>query len=387
MRFTRITLLVSLLALVVVPAALALRFTDDSYTMPAGVVGQSYSKQFNGAGGCGPALPYQYTLIGGKLPPGLSLSFGGAITGVPTQAGTFSFWVNLSDQNPPTADWCRPSQAQREFTIEVTGGAPVTPLSIVQSALAPKATVLGQPYSFQFTAQGGGTQTWTVESGALPGGLTLSSSGVLSGTPATSGDFSFTVRVSDGSRSATRSFTLSVVAALKIAAEAVPAGEVARPFKLELAAAGGKGPYAWTVASGSALPSGLSIDGGTGIVSGVPAVAGTFPVKVTVTDALGFTDTIDVKLDLAAKLVLVKKALPSAKAGHAFRARLLAQGGVAPQTWKLVRGSLPAGIHLSKRTGELTGSARRAGTSTIDVQVTDALGGVSHARFVLKVRA
>jgi large repetitive protein len=387
MRFTRITLLVSLLALVVVPAAFALRFTDDSYFMPTGVVGQAYSKQFNGAGGCGPALPYQYTLIGGKLPPGLGLSFAGAITGVPTQAGTFSFWVNLSDQNPPTADWCRPSEAQREFTIEVTGGAPVTPLSIVQSSLAPKATVIGQPYRFQFTAQGGGTQTWTVQSGALPAGVALSSSGLLSGTPATAGDFTFTVRVTDGSRSATQTFTLSVVTALKISAADVPAGEVALPFKLALAAAGGKAPYAWTVASGNALPSGLTLDGGTGVVSGVPTVAGTFPVKLTVTDSLGFTDTLDVQLDLAAKLVLVKKALPSAKAGHAFRARLVAHGGVASQTWKLLHGSLPAGIHLSKRTGELSGTPRHAGTSTIDVQVTDALGGVSHATFVLKVRA
>jgi hypothetical protein len=54
MRLARLTLLVTLLALVVVPAAFALRFTDDSYFMPEGVVGQAYSKQFNGAGGCGP---------------------------------------------------------------------------------------------------------------------------------------------------------------------------------------------------------------------------------------------------------------------------------------------------------------------------------------------
>ena len=109
MRLARTVLLASLIALVVVPAALAIRFTDDSYNMPTGVVGQPYSKQFNGAGGCGPALPYQYSLIGGKLPAGLSLSSTGLISGTPTVAGSFSFWVNLSDQNPPTADW-KPGQ-------------------------------------------------------------------------------------------------------------------------------------------------------------------------------------------------------------------------------------------------------------------------------------
>jgi hypothetical protein len=205
MRFSRVLLIVSLLALVVAPAALAIRFTDDSYNMPIGTVGQSYSKQFNGAGGCGPALPYQYSLIGGKLPPGLSLSSSGQISGTPTQAGSFSFWVNLSDQNPPSADWCRPAEAQREFTIQVNGGSPPPPpLQIVQPALSPKATVMNAPYSFQFTAAGGGTQTWSLKSGALPTGLQLGSNGLLSGTPTATGDFSFTVQVSDGSRSATQ---------------------------------------------------------------------------------------------------------------------------------------------------------------------------------------
>ena len=80
MRFTRITLLSALVALVVVPAALAIRFTDDSFNIPPAYVGQPYTKQFDGRGGCGPALPYQYTIIGGALPPGLSLSLSGLIS-------------------------------------------------------------------------------------------------------------------------------------------------------------------------------------------------------------------------------------------------------------------------------------------------------------------
>jgi len=387
MRLARTTMLVSLLALVVVPAALAIRFTDDSYDMPTGVVGQSYSKQFNGAGGCGPALPYQYKLIGGKMPPGLALSFGGAIEGVPTQAGTYSFWVDLSDQNPPTADWCRPAEAQREFTIEVVGGAPVTPLSIVPTALAPRATVVGQPYSFQFTAQGGGTQTWSVESGTLPTGLTLSPSGLLSGTPTATGDASFTVRVTDGSRTATRSFGLFVVASLKITPTDVPSAEVSQPFRLELAAAGGKASYTWSLAGGAALPEGLTLDGATGVISGVPAAAGAFPVKVAVTDSLGFTDTVDLRLAVADKLALVQRKLPILKAGRAFALQLRTSGGVEPVTWKVVRGSLPTGVRLANASGRLAGKARRAGTWSVGIQVTDALGGVSRATFVLRVRA
>lgn len=387
MRFVRTLLLVSLLALVVVPAAFAIRFTDDSYNMPAGTVGQPYSKTFEGAGGCGPALPYQYTLIGGTLPPGLSLSFSGTISGTPSNAGSYSFWVNLSDQNPPSADWCRPSEAQREFTIVVNGGAQAVPLSIVPTVLAPSATTLDTPYSFQLSAQGGGTQTWSLVSGSLPSGLQLSSSGLISGTPTATGDFTFSVQVSDGTRKASQTYSLTVVQRLKIAAVTVPGGEVSRAFKLQLAATGGKAGYKWSLAGGTTLPAGLTLDGASGVIGGDPTVAGSFPVKVAVTDSLGFTDTVDVNLSFAPKLAITTLALRTAKVGRAFSARLAATGGVAPRAWSIVRGALPAGVHFSQRTGALSGKPRKAGKSTLVVQVTDALGAVSRVKLVLNVKA
>src|SRR4051794_14985044 len=108
MRFTKILVLVVLGALVIAPAALALRFTDESFNTPRGETGKPYSFQFTGAGGCGPALPYQYKVLAGSLPPGLSLSSSGLISGIPTQGGGWSFWVELSDQNPPSQSWCVP---------------------------------------------------------------------------------------------------------------------------------------------------------------------------------------------------------------------------------------------------------------------------------------
>src|SRR5256885_8773694 len=147
MRFTKIFVLVALAALIIAPAALALRFTDDSFNIPNGETGKAFSFQFQGAGGCGPALPYQYKVLAGALPTGLSLSSSGLISGTPSVGGSWSFWVELSDENPPSQSWCIPSSAQREFSISVVGG-----LNIKQNALSPKATFLNEPYSFQLSA-------------------------------------------------------------------------------------------------------------------------------------------------------------------------------------------------------------------------------------------
>jgi hypothetical protein len=118
-RFTRAVLVVSLVALVIVPNAAAIRFTDASRLPPSGAVGSRYFHQFEGHGGCGPALPYQFRILNGSLPPGLSLASNGLVSGTPTQGGRWSFWVELSDQDPPSADWCIPRKSEEEFTINI----------------------------------------------------------------------------------------------------------------------------------------------------------------------------------------------------------------------------------------------------------------------------
>jgi hypothetical protein len=384
MRFTKILVLVVLGALVIVPAALALRFTDDSYNFPVGETGKAYSKQLDGTGGCGPALPYQYKILGGSLPPGLSLSSSGLISGTPTLGGEWSFWVELSDQNPPSASWCIVSSAQREFSITIVQG-----LNIKQNALSPKATFLNEPYSFQLTADGGGSQVWSIKSGSLPAGMGLSSNGLISGTPTATGDFTFVVQVTDTNRTDTETYTLSVVERLKIAPPRSAAGEVGVPYALALKSTGGRPAVTWSLLEGT-LPAGFVLNPATGEITGTPTVAGAYPLKVQVVDTLGLKATVDVPLKVAARLAVVKKPLPAPKVGKLYNAKLKATGGVGPLKWNILGGKpgfLPAGIKFNAKTGAFSGTPTKAGVYRLRLQVVDKLGIKSAIGIILKVKA
>jgi hypothetical protein len=382
MRFTRILLLVSLIALIAAPIALALRFTDESYNPPIGETGKAYSWSFTGAGGCGPALPYQFRLLGSTMPPGLTLDSSGLVHGVPTSAGDYSVWVELSDQDPPSAAWCTTvGKAQREFKFKILQG-----LTILQRQPVLQVGFVNQAYSQQFTAEGGGTQTWSVGSGSLPAGLSLNSStGLLSGTPTQAGDSHFQIKVTDGNRSSVQTYTLPVVEALKITSPTRATALVGKSFTLQLTASGGRTPYRW---SAEVLPAGFTLNADTGAITGTSETPSSNVIKVTVTDALGLQQTVDVNLSVGAKLAIVRGPLPTLKVGKKYSARLTASGGVAPRTWAILGGrpgTLPPGIKFNKRTGVFSGTPTKAGTWRLRMQATDATGAHAAVGILLKV--
>ena len=144
-RFALLFALSVVVAGVVVSSAGALKFADTPcpeagaggvWTCPQGIVGTPYSVQLGGLGGCGPALPYQFRVLNGALPVGLTLSSSGLISGTPTGAGTASFWLEISDEDPPSQAWCRPATSQKPFTITINPRVLVT----TQSAVAPTSS-------------------------------------------------------------------------------------------------------------------------------------------------------------------------------------------------------------------------------------------------------
>ena len=401
-RFALVFALVVVLAGVAVTAASALRFDDGTpcpdthpvFSCPSGTVGQHYSVQLVSWGGCGPALPYQYKVLNGGLPGGLSLSTSGLISGTPTTSGTASFWVELSDENPPSQPWCVPSTAERQFSISISPG-----LSITQNSV-PGGTV-GQPYSQTLTVSQvtslnppTGPQvsaTWSVQSGTLPPGITLSDAGALAGTPTTEGSYQFVVKAVNGGLSDTETYTVVVRQPVVISS---PFGNVAKPPKSEvgvqfdatLTATGGSGTYTWALAGGT-LPTGVNFDATTGAISGTPDTAGKYAFSITATDSEGRVTTLNATLGVAGKLTFKTLKIKAAKVGKLYSAKLKTVAGVAPVKWKILSGKLPIGIRFDKKLGAFGGTTRKAGTYRVTVEATDALGVTAKKTFVLVVKA
>jgi Peptidase A4 family/Putative Ig domain len=156
----------------------------------------------------------------------------------------------------------------------------VTPLPIA---------VQGVSYSAAVGATGGVPPSlWTLGSGSLPAGLSLSPSGIISGTPTHLGTTSFTVRVSDATTPTplTASATLSItvaVAPLSITTTSLPEAIVGVGYSASLSAFGGTAPYSWSIVDG-ALPTGLTLYPSGGI-TGTPTGQGSSSFTVRALDA------------------------------------------------------------------------------------------------------
>jgi Putative Ig domain/Domain of unknown function DUF11 len=187
-------------------------------------------------------------------------------------------------------------------TLTFATPPPIAPLAVTTTSLP--AVTAGTAYSQLLSASGGVTPyTWSLASGALPAGVTLSAGGTLSGTPSAPGGYTFTVQAADSESpavTATGQLTLTVnpaaVAPLAVTTTSLPGGVTGSAYSQSLSADGGTTPYTWSLADGS-LPSGLELSPG-GVITGTPKGAGTSSFTVKVTDAENPAKSATVKLSL-----------------------------------------------------------------------------------------
>jgi hypothetical protein len=364
---------------------------------PTAYVGVPYEVEIAVEEGSG-CEPYDWFEVrNSALPAGLTMTRSGVISGVPTGAGLTRFWLWLHDLTAAEGgpSWCvAGEQSEREFSIPVDPG-----LAIVNASL--KSGTVGQPYSETFAARRLVTlnpptgpdepATWSVQSGALPAGVVLSAQGVLSGAPTTEGSYQFVVRAQNAAgQSATSTYTFvvrqPVLVKSQFGSARPPRAEVGIRLTTTPTATGGTGTYAWSISSG-ALPAGVALNPTKGTISGTPQTAGRFAFDLSAADGEGRVATVNAALTVAPKLTVKTLGLKAAKLGRPYAAKLVTAGGVQPITWKTLRGKLPLGVRLAKKTGALLGTPRRIGAFRVRVQARDALGATFQRTLTLLVKS
>jgi len=273
--------------------ALPGRLTIATSGLPTAQINSSYQTSLSASGG---KQPYMWSVSAGSLPAGVSLTAAsGAIAGMPSVAGKYSFSLLVKDSSSPL------QSVVGSFTLSV---AAATQSLQITTANLPSGQ---QQVAYQASlSSSGGTApySWSIKSGALPVGLILSgTSGAISGTPSQTGTSSFAVGVSDAAgHSAQQSLSIQVnpasaTSSLAITTTSLLSGAVGQGYSTVIQASGGTPGYNWTIASGQ-LPPGLQFDSSSGAIGGVPTAAGQYSFVAQVNDSAMPMDTASQSLSI-----------------------------------------------------------------------------------------
>jgi WD40 repeat protein len=298
-------------------------------------------------------------------------------------------------------------------------GGKVQPLMITSAA--PPSGSIQTAYGvaangFSFDASGGvPPYSWSWAAGpgsALPPGLSLAASGLVSGTPTSAGNFNVQVTAKDSASPPSQqsvNYTIAITgSSFTINSSAPPSGMtgiaydgrvgpackpgtpncfcIFMPIRpschigehgFQLTVTGGVQPdtWSWAAAPGSALPPGLTLSA-AGLLDGVPTTAGTYAVVVTVSDSSmpALQNSADYSIMIAPppppQISTVNS--PSAVVNLAYSFTFTAAGGELPLTWSET-GALPPGLSLSSD-GVLSGKPTATGGFPITVMVQDSAG-------------
>ncbi|WP_433925368.1 putative Ig domain-containing protein [Stenotrophomonas nematodicola] len=431
-------------------------------SLPMPTAGVPYAQAVSASGG---TAPYSYAIIAGSLPPGINLNTAsGALSGTPTTVGSYAFQVRATDNSAV------PNSSMQPYTLLVAA-----PTLTLPGAALPQA-IRGQSFTSDRGPVDGGNGPYTFSAiGVLPPGLSLSPTGVLSGTPTLAGSHTFTVSAQDSTLGLGAPYRVSETLTLTVAEPVPLAGNVtlltsynAPAIPVNLALSGGAattvtvataplhgtaviinagvisyqpttgyaGPDSFTytatgpggtstpgtvditvgnpvitvTASGSLaaeagtpysqtftwtggalpygshqvanLPDGLSITATSAnsvTVSGTPTRSGSFSLVPSATDSSTGAGpfTVDGTFTLVVGspvLSATPAVLPAGTAGSAYQQTIAATGGIAPYQVAL-SGTLPAGLSFNAATGTLSGTPTQSGSFALTATLTDSTAG------------
>ena len=340
-------------------------------TLPPATKNASYSTEITAEG---TEFSMNWKKTDGNLPRGLTLSMNKgrrtcSITGSPAETGTFTFTLKLSN----IAGF---AETQKTFTLTVNDdsdtetGKPEITTETLQDGET------GTAYVAVLEAAGQKPITWS-KSGSFPKGLKLDKYGTIIGVPSKAGTYTFTVKAKNRKGTVSKKFTVTVTGdeykKPKITTKAIPAASVNQAYSFQLSAAGTNTdscPITWSLV-GNKYPSGMYLTE-DGLLTGIPKEAGKFTVKVKAENNMGSaTKSYSIKVS-GLKPEIVNENLPAGITGLAYTSQLLADGS-DPITWSK-SGKFPSGLKLAPKTGEITGTPKKAGTYSFTVTAKNKYG-------------
>ena len=339
-------------------------FTKNSGTAISPV---SMSATTSGSAGGATISPTGWSVSSGSLPTGLSLSTAGVITGTPTTAGSYSSTIQATD----SAGFHGTTTVAWTINNVVTVTAPSAQTSNAGTAIA-NVTVTASDSSSTATITG-----WSLSN--APPGLTISSSGVISGTPTTGGTYSVTATATDsksfsGTSSAFSWTVNDVVTVTNPGNQSNVSGTAITGFTPSASVTGGGTISSWAQ---SGLPSGLSFNSSTGAISGTPTTACSCSVTLTATDNRGAQGSATFTWTVSNTVAVTNPGTQSNVTGSAITAlQISATDSQSGATLTYSATGLPGGLNISS-SGLITGTPTAPGSSSVTVTATD--GSLYHA--------
>lgn len=352
-------------------------------SLPAGLVGSSYSGTLKAVGGS-PPYTWSTPLLGIS---GLNLASDGTITGTPALPGTYipNFTVTDSAKQTQTA------------SIEIDIFAPL----IFQTAQQLLDQNIGLPVWTYLQANGGKPPyTYTLSSGSImPPGLSFQSSGgvgLIQGTPTTPGTYSFAVQASDTFSpplTVSQTFTMNILNNMALPSSTLPDAVINLPYQGQIQLIGGTPPYHFVLGQFSSTPPGIKMNSSTGIFSGTPTTVINDQMQVLITDSAtptpGSINAL-ITLNVQPPLSIKTTSLPDSARGLNYGGTINIVGGRAPYTSQVISGALPGGLTLGPSAYpmwfNLSGVPNTDGLFSFTVQVSDSYTPPNTAQQTYQVR-
>jgi len=297
--------------------------TGKQLTASSGVLTPAVSTSFNVTTGTAAALSFTQqpgaVLVGATITPAVKVratdAFGNGVSGELVGLslvgnGTLAGGASVATDANGEATFAaltvnREGSKQLSATTGSLGPVLSDPFAVSCPAitLTPLSPTLpggisSTPYSQSIGASGGASPySFAVTAGALPTGITLSSGGLLSGTPTVDGTFGFTITAIDAdSCLGSQAYSLFLCPVIAVLPASAPSASIGVAYSQTFTASAGSAPFTFAVTSGT-LPTGLSLSAG-GLLSGTPTATGTFPFTIGITAAAGCTGSRAYSIDV-----------------------------------------------------------------------------------------